>query len=103
MIITNKERYRNYTNMIKGMGIEIVGSDQVNQSIKKQARLPERILTKNGLVRYTSVTKEQRRVVFLAGRFAAKEAAANATGRAIGASSFQHREATSNAWGARQL
>lgn len=103
MIITNKERYRYYTYMIKGIGIDIVEIDRLNQSIKKQARLPERILTKNELERYTSFTKEQRKVEFLAGRFAAKEAAAKATGRGIGALSFQHIEVTSNEWGAPQL
>ena len=89
--------------MIKGIGIDIVEIDRIKQSIKKQTRLPERILTKNELARYTSFVKEQRKVEFLAGRFAAKEAAAKATGRGIGALSFQHIEVTSNERGAPQL
>lgn len=100
MIITNKERYMC---MIKGIGIDIIEIDRMKQSIKKQVRLPERILTKNELARYTSFTKEQRKVEFLAGRFAAKEAAAKATGRGIGRLSFQHIEVTSNEKGAPQL
>lgn len=100
MIITNKERYMC---MIKGIGIDIIEIDRMEQSIKKQVRLPERILTKNELARYTSFTKEQRKVEFLAGRFAAKEAAAKATGRGIGRLSFQHIEVTSNEKGAPQL
>src|SRR5699024_7959694 len=89
--------------MIKGIRNDIVEIDQLNQSIKKQARLPERILTLNELERYTSFTKEQRKVEFLAERFAAKEAPATATGGGIGALSFQHIEVTSNEWGATQL
>lgn len=89
--------------MIKGIGIDIIEIDRMEQSIKKQVRLPERILTKNELARYTSFTKEQRKVEFLAGRFAAKEAAAKATGRGIGRLSFQHIEVTSNEKGAPQL
>src|SRR5699024_12774683 len=100
MIITNKERYMY---MIKGIGIDIVEIDRMKQSIKKQTRLPERILTKNELARYTSFAKEQRKVEFLAGRFAAKEAAAKATGRGIGALSCKHIEVTSNERGAPQL
>lgn len=100
MIITNMERYMY---MIKGIGIDIVEIERIKQIIERQPRFPERILTAKEKVRYDQYKNEQRRIEYIAGRFAAKEAAAKATGRGIGELSFQHIEITTNKQGAPKI
>lgn len=78
--------------MIKGIGIDIVELNRIKQSTEKQKRFVQRILTPNEIERFENLPNERRRMEFLAGRFAAKEAFAKATGRGIGSLSFQHME-----------
>lgn len=75
--------------MIKGIGIDIIELKRIKKQIQKSDRLMERILTEQEKERFLDLTNESRRVEFLAGRFAAKEAFAKATGRGIGKLSFK--------------
>lgn len=75
--------------MIKGIGIDIIELDRIEGSLKKKGRIVERILTKEERECFFKLRSERRRIEFLAGRFAAKEAFAKATGRGIGRLSFQ--------------
>ncbi|EKU47132.1 holo-ACP synthase [Staphylococcus massiliensis] len=70
--------------MIYGIGIDLVEIDQIKQTLKRQKRLPERILSEAELERFLKFTSEKRQVEFLAGRFACKEAFSKAYGTGIG-------------------
>ncbi|WP_101846609.1 holo-ACP synthase [Halobacillus sp. Marseille-P3879] len=74
--------------MIKGIGIDLIELDRIKQSIKRNDRFVQRILTKEEHGRYEQLN-EHRKIEFLAGRFAAKEAFAKAAGTGIGTLSFQ--------------
>lgn len=78
--------------MIKGIGIDIIELARIKQSMNKQQRFVKRILTDKELEHYQTLPNERRKIEYVAGRFAAKEAIAKATGRGIGALSFQHIE-----------
>lgn len=86
--------------MIKGIGIDIIELDRINKSIEKNNRLIHRVLTNHELAVYENLESVSRRVEFLAGRFAAKEAFAKATGTGIGRLSFQDIEVKSTELGA---
>ena len=86
--------------MIKGIGIDIVELDRIQKSIEKNDRLASRILTVREKEKYDSLENERRRVEYLAGRFAVKEACAKALGTGIGKLSFQHIEIANKASGA---
>lgn len=89
--------------VIKGIGIDIIELDRIKQSIQKNERIVDRILTKKERQRYEALTNKRRQVEFLAGRFAAKEAFAKANGTGIGKLSFQHIEIIPNEQGAPQI
>src|SRR5690625_1356294 len=76
--------------MIKGIGIDIIELDRIESSLEKNKRLIERILTPEEREYFHNLRSMRRQIEFLAGRFAAKEAFAKATGRGIGKLSFQH-------------
>src|SRR5690625_1488745 len=86
--------------MIKGIGIDLIELERIEKSIKKNDRLVTRILTRKEQNVFRELKSERRRIEFLAGRFAAKEAFAKATGQGIGKLSFQHIEVLSNKNGA---
>ncbi|CEG25359.1 holo-ACP synthase [Bacillus sp. B-jedd] len=69
--------------MIIGIGLDLIEIDRVRELLKRQERFPDRILTKEEREVYESLPAN-RRVEFLAGRFAAKEAYAKAKGTGIG-------------------
>ncbi|MGE6632106.1 holo-ACP synthase [Bacillus sp. NPDC077027] len=69
--------------MIKGIGIDVVEIDRLSRVLSRQPRFPERILTQSELDVYESLSSK-RRLEFLAGRFAAKEAFSKAYGTGIG-------------------
>lgn len=89
--------------MIKGIGIDIIELSRIQESMKKNARFIKRVLTAGEQEAYHKLKRESRKIEFLAGRFAAKEAFAKATGRGIGELSFQHIEILSEENGAPQL
>ncbi len=58
--------------MSKAIGIDIVEFSQIKPKVND--RFIKRILSVNELKRYSSISNEQRKLEYLAGRFAAKEA-----------------------------
>src|SRR5699024_1013255 len=75
--------------MIKGTGIDIIELARITAAVKKKARFVKRILTETEQMTYDAFEKDIRKVEYLAGRFAAKEAFAKAAGTGIGSLSFQ--------------
>jgi holo-[acyl-carrier protein] synthase len=69
--------------MISGIGIDIIELDRIKTIIDRQPKFIQRILTENELLIFGKLTS-QRKIEFLAGRFAAKEAYAKANGTGIG-------------------
>src|SRR5690625_988867 len=78
--------------MISGIGIDIVELDRMDEAAKRKPRFIDRILTENERKIYDSYDQARRKLEFLAGRFAAKEAFAKAAGTGIGKLSFQQIE-----------
>lgn len=75
--------------MIKGIGMDIVEIGRIQEMVKRQPKFVKRILTGREEDAFVSLS-ERRRVEYVAGRFAAKEAYAKANGTGIGnALSFQ--------------
>ncbi|MCM3671962.1 holo-ACP synthase [Mesobacillus maritimus] len=82
--------------MITGIGLDIVEISRIAVLFKKQPRFPERILTEEERKEFCSLS-DRRKIEFLAGRFAAKEAFAKAFGTGIGKDlSFQDIEIKKN-------
>jgi len=69
--------------MIRGIGIDIIELSRIEEIMKKQIKFIDRILTPNEKNRFEAVGGK-RKVEFLAGRFAAKEAFSKANGTGIG-------------------
>lgn len=89
--------------MIKGIGLDIIELDRIKKSIQKNERIIQRILTPREQQVFSEFTSKRRKVEYLAGRFAAKEAFAKAAGTGIGALSFQHIHVLTNDLGAPML
>ncbi|SFA54709.1 holo-[acyl-carrier-protein] synthase [Anoxybacillus pushchinoensis] len=70
--------------MIVGIGIDIVELHRIAELMERQPKLIERILTDNEYIRFQQLSSK-RKIEFVAGRFAAKEAYAKALGTGIGA------------------
>ncbi|MBV0933538.1 holo-ACP synthase [Marinobacterium weihaiense] len=74
--------------MIVGIGTDLLEIARIEQALARTPRLPARILTPTELGAYA---RHPRPVLFLAKRFAAKEAAVKALGTGIGRGiSWQH-------------
>ncbi|GIN22167.1 MAG TPA: holo-ACP synthase [Bacillus bacterium] len=69
--------------MILGIGLDLVEIERIEKVIGRHARFCERVLSGKELHHYETLP-EKRKVEFLAGRFAAKEAYAKALGTGIG-------------------
>lgn len=69
--------------MISGIGIDIIELNRIEKIVERQSRFPDRILTSKEKSLYEGL-KGKRKVEFLAGRFAAKEAFSKAYGTGIG-------------------
>ncbi|WP_163538959.1 holo-ACP synthase [Gracilibacillus sp. YIM 98692] len=78
--------------MIIGIGIDIVELNRIEQILQKQPRFLSRILSQREQLLYEQMETPKRKVEFLAGRFAAKEAFSKAYGTGIGPVSFQEIE-----------
>src|SRR5690625_8039075 len=78
--------------VIKGIGIDLIELNRIHHSMQQSDRLMQRILTTYEQTVFQKLKSEQRRVEYLAGRFAAKEAFAKATGQGIGQLSFRSEE-----------
>lgn len=70
--------------MINGIGLDIIELDRIARLDGKSAKFCARILTDQEMTIYESLGGH-RRIEFLAGRFAGKEAFAKARGTGIGA------------------
>jgi holo-[acyl-carrier protein] synthase len=73
--------------MIKGIGIDIIELGRIKKSMKN-SRFLDRILTNKEKQSFVLLQNETRKVEFVAGRFAAKEAFSKAMGTGIGTLSF---------------
>jgi len=72
--------------MILGVGTDLV---EINRIKNNYLRLAERVLTDKELKLFSEFQNEKRKLEYLAGRFAAKEAYAKALGTGIGDVSFK--------------
>lgn len=86
--------------MIKGIGIDLIEISRIKKTIQQNERFVHRILTEKEKKLFFSIRNERRRIEFLAGRFAAKEAFAKAVGTGIGTLSFKHIEVLKDSVGA---
>ncbi|WP_040928279.1 holo-ACP synthase [Nosocomiicoccus massiliensis] len=77
--------------MINGLGTDIIEIERI-QSVNKDNRLARRILSDEELAKYDSIKNTERKLEYLAGRFAGKEAYAKAVGTGIGTLNFKHIE-----------
>lgn len=89
--------------MIKGIGIDIVELERISRLVKRNNRFIERTLTKQEIVQYNALRSDRRKTEYLAGRFAAKEAFAKATGTGIGKLQFTDIEVLTTESGAPAL
>ena len=70
--------------MIYGIGIDLVEIARIKHVLERQPRFPERILSVKELEKFHTFKSEQRKLEFLAGRFACKEALSKALGTGLG-------------------
>ncbi|KOP81111.1 4'-phosphopantetheinyl transferase [Lysinibacillus sp. FJAT-14745] len=69
--------------MIKGIGLDIVEIDRITKAMSRTNKFKDRILSERERILFDAHS-ETRRIEFLAGRFAAKEAFSKALGTGIG-------------------
>lgn len=69
--------------MIKGIGIDIVELNRIKELLERQKKIIDRVLTSAEKGDFETLS-EKRKIEFLAGRFAAKEAFSKAVGTGIG-------------------
>ena len=69
--------------MIRGIGLDIVELSRIEQALQRSERFATRILTKREYAIF-ELLSAGRKIEFLAGRFAAKEAYAKANGTGLG-------------------
>ena len=89
--------------MIKGIGIDLIEIERIAAAVKKRSTFKDRILTKKEAEVFNQLPNDKRKHEYLAGRFAAKEAFAKASGRGIGRLSFQDIEILSKSSGAPEI
>lgn len=89
--------------MIKGIGIDLIEIERIAAALKKRSAFKDRVLTKEEVKVFNQLPNAKRRHEYLAGRFAAKEAFAKASGRGIGRLSFQDIEILSKSSGAPEI
>jgi len=89
--------------MIKGIGLDLLELGRIEDSVHKGERLAKRVLTNREMDVYNDLSL-RRKLEFLAGRFAAKEAFSKAIGTGIGKEiGFHDIEILPNDLGAPQL
>lgn len=69
--------------MIKGIGLDIIEIERIEKAMARTDKFKNRILTEREIAIFTTYSPS-RKVEFLAGRFAAKEAFSKALGTGIG-------------------
>ena len=70
--------------MIAGLGTDIIEIERIQRVEEKDNRLSRRILSSEEMERYRQFSDAGRRMEYLAGRFAVKEAYSKALGTGIG-------------------
>ncbi len=80
--------------LIEGIGIDLVEIERIRDSFRRNERFAQRILTEKEQLYFYKLPTEKRKMEYLAGRFAGKEAFAKATGTGIGKLSFKDIEIT---------
>lgn len=70
--------------MIHGIGVDLIEITRIKKLYTRQDKLLERILTINEQQKFNCFKNEQRKMEFLAGRFACKEAFSKALGTGLG-------------------
>ncbi len=75
--------------MIIGIGVDLIELNRIERAVIKNKRFISRILTINEQKLYNELPSFKRKIEYLAGRFAVKEAFAKATGEGLGKLSFQ--------------
>ncbi|KGX90568.1 4'-phosphopantetheinyl transferase [Pontibacillus halophilus JSM 076056 = DSM 19796] len=88
--------------MIKGMGIDLIELERVKEKwVRHPEKFVQRTLTERERERYQAFQSDKRKLEYLSGRFAAKEAFVKAAGTGIGkAYSFQDIEVLTGEEGA---
>ncbi|SHN31932.1 holo-ACP synthase [Gracilibacillus kekensis] len=86
--------------MIKGIGIDIVELDRIKEILERHPKMLDRLLTETEKESLHKLTAPQRKIEYVAGRFAAKEAFSKAWGTGIGKLRFVDIEITNNYAGA---
>ncbi|GAA0311527.1 holo-[acyl-carrier protein] synthase [Gracilibacillus halotolerans] len=89
--------------MIIGIGIDLVEIDRITDIVEKGAKFVDRILTEREKELLHSYTSQRRKIEFIAGRFAAKEAFSKALGTGIGEVGFKDIEILPDPKGAPHL
>ncbi|MGP4039903.1 holo-ACP synthase [Gracilibacillus sp. D59] len=74
--------------MIKGIGIDIIELHRIKEILERQHKMLNRILTRKEKEVLNQFQSDKRKIEFVAGRFAAKEAFSKAWGTGIGKLSF---------------
>ncbi|NQG98234.1 holo-ACP synthase [Streptococcus suis] len=85
--------------MIIGHGIDLQEISAIQAAVDKHPNFPQRILTEDEMARYRELPTK-RRLAYLAGRWAAKEAFSKAMGTGIGTLGFLDIEILSDRGGA---
>ena len=88
--------------MIIGHGIDLQEITAIEAVLQKNPRFAERVLTENELLRFHAL-KGRRKLTYLAGRWAAKEAFSKAVGTGIGRLGFRDIEILNDETGAPQV
>lgn len=70
--------------MIHGVGIDLIELKRIQALYERQEKLISRILSTNEQQKFHSFNNKQRKIEFLAGRFACKEAFSKALGTGLG-------------------
>lgn len=86
--------------MIQGTGIDLVELYRIEQAIKRNGRFLNRVLSKREMELLKQIPSHKRKMEFVSGRFAAKEAFVKANGTGIGETlSFKDIEIIPDQWG----
>ncbi|MGM9886963.1 MULTISPECIES: holo-ACP synthase [unclassified Lactococcus] len=76
--------------MIYGNGVDNVELARIQEAMKRSERFSQQVLTENELIKFSKFQSEKRKVEYLAGRWAAKEAFAKAYGTGFGSQLKMH-------------
>ncbi|WP_226038153.1 holo-ACP synthase [Aquibacillus saliphilus] len=89
--------------MIKGIGIDIIELRRIKEILIRSERFVERVLSTREIEVFQDLHSDNRKVEYLAGRFAAKEAYSKAIGTGLGKLSFKDIEVLADSQGAPKM